>query len=231
MADNHSAAASPAAPQRHTSTAAQPQSARVPDREVHRKPDMIKLARTARSRRSTAATSSSARVAPSPRRLPLQSRQLRRGPDSIFEVCTRAKIQRQRSQRVMGGVHARPTTTVSNCSLQRSASTSLESLGRHGTVLTLNTPRNFRAGLGHAEFTVQLGPVHGWRCRARLAVRGRPGRPVIGLYRAGTHDALDIPDCRWVARALSHATCHAVCQHCMVVESSLCAGSGRLHWW
>ncbi len=33
-------------------------------------------------------------------------------------------------------------------------------------------------GLGHTEFSVQLGEVHGWRCRARLALRGRPGRPV-----------------------------------------------------
>ena len=57
-------------------------------------------------------------------------------------------------------------------------------------------------GHGHTELTVRLGEVHGWRCRARLAVRGRPGRPVVGLYRAGTHDALDIPDCRWVTQTL-----------------------------
>ena len=55
------------------------------------------------------------------------------------------------------------------------------------------------AGLGFPDFRVTLGDVHGWRCRARLAVRGWPGAPVIGLYRAGTHEALSIPDCRCAA--------------------------------
>lgn len=38
--------------------------------------------------------------------------------------------------------------------------------------------------------------VHGWRLRARLAVRGPPQKPIIGLYSAGTHKAIDLTDCR-----------------------------------
>ena len=41
------------------------------------------------------------------------------------------------------------------------------------------------------------GPLHGWRCRAKLAVRGRPGKPLVGLFKRGSHDVVDIvPGCR-----------------------------------
>jgi 23S rRNA (uracil1939-C5)-methyltransferase len=38
--------------------------------------------------------------------------------------------------------------------------------------------------------------VKGWRCRAKLAVRGRCENPQIGLFEAGTHHVVDIPYCR-----------------------------------
>lgn len=37
-------------------------------------------------------------------------------------------------------------------------------------------------------------PIH-WRHRAKVAVRGTPGHPLIGLYKRGTHDVFPIPDC------------------------------------
>ena len=60
----------------------------------------------------------------------------------------------------------------------------------------LEDARAFAAKLGVQDFHFDVGAPHGWRCRARLAVRGRRGDPVIGLYRAGTHDAIDVPHCR-----------------------------------
>ncbi|CAL5427836.1 unnamed protein product [Camellia sinensis] len=36
----------------------------------------------------------------------------------------------------------------------------------------------------------------GWRCRAKLAVRGSSTNPLIGLYQEGTHNVVDIPDCK-----------------------------------
>lgn len=36
----------------------------------------------------------------------------------------------------------------------------------------------------------------GWRCRAKLAVRGSASDPLIGLYEEGTHNVVDIPDCK-----------------------------------
>lgn len=39
------------------------------------------------------------------------------------------------------------------------------------------------------------GPASGYRHRARLAVRGSALRPSIGIFREGTHRAVDIPSC------------------------------------
>lgn len=36
----------------------------------------------------------------------------------------------------------------------------------------------------------------GWRCRAKLAVRGSSTNPLIGLYEEGTHNVIDIPECK-----------------------------------
>lgn len=35
-----------------------------------------------------------------------------------------------------------------------------------------------------------------WRCRAKLAVRGLWDNPLLGLYKEGSHDVLDIPHCQ-----------------------------------
>lgn len=51
----------------------------------------------------------------------------------------------------------------------------------------------------HGVYNVPLSAthlLHGWRARARLAVRGRPGDVVIGLFKARSHDAVAIPACR-----------------------------------
>lgn len=54
----------------------------------------------------------------------------------------------------------------------------------------------FFSELNYPNFQLYSGPVHGWRHRARLAVRtGRDGQPVVGLFKAGTHESVDIPAC------------------------------------
>ena len=55
--------------------------------------------------------------------------------------------------------------------------------------------RAFFAARGVADFRLTTGPVHGWRNRARLAVRGAPGAPVIGLFAAASHDVVPVPRC------------------------------------
>jgi hypothetical protein len=52
---------------------------------------------------------------------------------------------------------------------------------------------------GFESFTTVPGPVHGWRCRAKLAVRGSAAAPQLGLFQAGSHELVPIPECRWGA--------------------------------
>ncbi|XP_050380822.1 uncharacterized protein LOC126798044 isoform X1 [Argentina anserina] len=54
----------------------------------------------------------------------------------------------------------------------------------------------FFKSLGLSDFTFDSCKLWGWRCRAKLAVRGSPERPLIGLYQEGTHNVIDIPDCK-----------------------------------
>lgn len=42
---------------------------------------------------------------------------------------------------------------------------------------------------------VVCGARAGFRLRARLAIRGRPGAPKIGMFQLGTHRVVHIPDC------------------------------------
>lgn len=44
----------------------------------------------------------------------------------------------------------------------------------------------------------------GWRCRAKLAIRGSSSKPLIGLYEEGTHNVVDIPDCKGLLFGYSH---------------------------
>lgn len=50
--------------------------------------------------------------------------------------------------------------------------------------------------LGVSDFTFDSCRLWGWRCRAKLAVRGSSTEPLIGLYQEGTHNVVDIPDCK-----------------------------------
>jgi tRNA/tmRNA/rRNA uracil-C5-methylase (TrmA/RlmC/RlmD family) len=52
------------------------------------------------------------------------------------------------------------------------------------------------AEAGSPPFEVVEGARLGFRQRARLAVRGRAASPKIGIFQAGSHRIVDIPDCR-----------------------------------
>lgn len=55
---------------------------------------------------------------------------------------------------------------------------------------------NFFKGVGVSDFTYDSCRLWGWRCRAKLAVRGSSEDPLIGLYEEGTHNVVDIPQCK-----------------------------------
>ncbi|KAK7825109.1 putative rna methyltransferase pc1998 [Quercus suber] len=50
--------------------------------------------------------------------------------------------------------------------------------------------------LGVSDFTFDTCRLWEWRCRAKLAVRGSAESPLIGLYQEGTHNVVDIPQCK-----------------------------------
>ncbi|GAB4847962.1 hypothetical protein Ancab_027024 [Ancistrocladus abbreviatus] len=55
---------------------------------------------------------------------------------------------------------------------------------------------DFFKAFGVSDFTFDSCRLWGWRCRAKLAVRGSSAKPLIGLYQEGTHHVVDIPHCK-----------------------------------
>jgi tRNA/tmRNA/rRNA uracil-C5-methylase (TrmA/RlmC/RlmD family) len=53
----------------------------------------------------------------------------------------------------------------------------------------------FAAECGLAHIPSVMGAPLGWRTHAKLAVRGVAGAPLIGLFKARSHDVLPVPDC------------------------------------
>lgn len=53
---------------------------------------------------------------------------------------------------------------------------------------------------------MDAGLQYGWRCRAKLAVRGSSMDPLIGLYEEGTHNIVDIPECKGLTSLLKLLT-------------------------
>lgn len=53
----------------------------------------------------------------------------------------------------------------------------------------------FKTTLNYDASTIH-GNLKGWRYRAKLAVRGSFEDPLVGLFKEGTHDVLDIPLCQ-----------------------------------
>ncbi|XP_043703782.1 uncharacterized RNA methyltransferase pc1998 isoform X2 [Telopea speciosissima] len=60
----------------------------------------------------------------------------------------------------------------------------------------LDEVTDFFKKLGVSDFTFDSCRLWGWRCRAKLAVRGSSVSPLIGLYQEGSHNVVDIPLCK-----------------------------------
>ena len=64
-----------------------------------------------------------------------------------------------------------------------------------GAPPVLQEMRSFFQKQDFKEFPIHTGSPEGWRCRAKLAVRGTSEAPIIGLYQRGTHHPIAIPHC------------------------------------
>ncbi|MBA3815390.1 MAG: class I SAM-dependent RNA methyltransferase [Parachlamydiaceae bacterium] len=69
----------------------------------------------------------------------------------------------------------------------------------------LDDANHFFAENGAPFFKMQTGSATGWRCRAKLAVRGTVAAPLIGLFAKGTHQTINIPQCRVHHPAINRA--------------------------
>lgn len=55
--------------------------------------------------------------------------------------------------------------------------------------------QDFFLSHGISPFKLNVGDICGWRCRAKLATRGMPPNPIIGLFEEDSHRPVDIPFC------------------------------------
>ncbi|XP_047329349.1 uncharacterized RNA methyltransferase pc1998 [Impatiens glandulifera] len=62
--------------------------------------------------------------------------------------------------------------------------------------LVIDDAVDFFRQFGLSDFSFDSCRLWGWRCRAKLAIRGSSDNPLIGLYEEGTHNVVDIPDCK-----------------------------------
>lgn len=94
-----------------------------------------------------------------------------------------------------------PNQTPSSltCALQcphfQSCSGCTQEYDLHRPVI-LDDVTNFFKRYGVDDFKFDSCKLYGWRCRAKLAVRGSSTNPLIGLYEEGTHNVVDIPECK-----------------------------------
>ena len=85
---------------------------------------------------------------------------------------------------------------------------------------------------GYRRLRLVAGPVHSWRCRARLAVRGRASDVKLGLFEARSHNVVDIPTC-----SIHHPRINAAAEAVRAAANSLAVqpysefnGQGQLRY-
>ncbi|XP_016467315.1 uncharacterized protein LOC107789949 [Nicotiana tabacum] len=82
-----------------------------------------------------------------------------------------------------------------NCTHFQSCSGCTQEFDLHRPVVIDEAIGYFKK-LGVKDFSFDSCRLWGWRCRAKLAIRGSSSKPLIGLYEEGTHNVVDIPDCK-----------------------------------
>ncbi|KAJ8549001.1 hypothetical protein K7X08_032708 [Anisodus acutangulus] len=102
-------------------------------------------------------------------------------------------------QRVSSPLPINPNPSSLSCSLNcthfQSCSGCTQEYDLHHPVV-IDEAIGFFNKHGVKDFSFDSCRLWGWRCRAKLAVRGSSSKPLIGLYEEGTHNIVDIPDCK-----------------------------------
>ena len=56
--------------------------------------------------------------------------------------------------------------------------------------------KEFFAKRGIPDLQLHAGSTCSWRCRAKLPIRGTKEEPLIGLFQEGSHQVVEIPNCK-----------------------------------
>ncbi|RVW45056.1 putative RNA methyltransferase pc1998 [Vitis vinifera] len=86
-------------------------------------------------------------------------------------------------------------TCALQCQHFQSCSGCTQELNLHRPII-LDDVTDFFNNHGVSDFTFDSCRLWGWRCRAKLAVRGSSNSPLIGLYQENSHNIVDIPHCK-----------------------------------
>ena len=105
-------------------------------------------------------------------------------------LCRVFKLQKGPSLRVLSCLKPCPSRFLSDWSLSTKY-TELSSLMAE----TASAGECSGVDPATSEMMPSPSPQLSWRCRAKLVVRGSSRRPLVGLYREGTHTVTDIPHC------------------------------------
>lgn len=102
------------------------------------------------------------------------------------------------------------------------------------TPSVLARAQQFFRSIGYNEdITLHVGSYHGWRHRARLAVRSGPdGTLTMGLFKAGTHEVVSIPTCRAHHPAINSAALLVLkyAKECKIKGYDEATGAGDLRY-
>ena len=125
---------------------------------------------------------------------PLYASPLATQPRAKAQPAWRVERAHKKAARKLEPIHPATDDELNCVHFKRCSGWTLDSSLRSPPELAV--ARNYFRKKGLAHLGATFGPLHGWRLRARLAVRGTCAKPVIGLYASGTHTATNITDCR-----------------------------------
>lgn len=107
--------------------------------------------------------------------------------DPGFKTATQLRNERKRKKTKQDKLQVSSSTTPEDPSLKYIANPTSAPIIQHA--------QQFFSDQG-AEFPIQVGPLEGWRTVAKLAVRAQDGCLKIGLFAPGSHQLLEVPQCK-----------------------------------
>jgi tRNA/tmRNA/rRNA uracil-C5-methylase (TrmA/RlmC/RlmD family) len=114
--------------------------------------------------------------------------------DPGFKTATQLRNERKRKKLKQDKLH-QASSDLSSSTATAAEDPSLKYIADPTSAPIIQHAQQFFSHQ-HAEFPVQIGPLEGWRTVAKLAVRAQDGCLKIGLFVPGSHQLLEVPQCK-----------------------------------